>query len=344
MDGRAKAKATKAKVTRTSRTEKGRTSLPTRARVRRARRPRRSVTGADARGICRPTVNLVEDSKEKDETLAVDWVVAVVGERGETPIADSGAVCSTCPPGFVPLAALENAAGERPLRAVNGLDLENFGTMVVKQEVKLASGKPTQVLTKYRAANVQRPIISQSEAVNGGSVGFFSKDFSGIARVGDIEIVVKGATFRSGKRVMGLLDATQGDARKWARNRGTELGVATVTDGGGAEVGDTVEKRLKMSFMKKIKEMGTEKEVSEEVIDGETVEPTKRKVATTPSSPTDEEIARHNETHLLGAGGPRARRGVVVACRGEDAIEWRVHREGVCCMVGRAGYRGTHSL
>ena len=121
--------------------------------------------------------------------------------------------------------------------------------------------------------------------------------------------------------MIGLLDATQGDARKWARNRRTELGVATVTDGGGAEVGDTVEKRLKMSFMKKIKEMGTEKEVSEEVIDGEAVEPTKRKVATTPSSPTDEEIARHNETHLPGAGGPRTRRGVVVACRVEEAIE-----------------------
>ena len=204
LDGRAKAKATKAKATRTSRTEKGRTSLPTRARVRRARRPRRSVTGVDARGILQADchfkeeyeqgkggVNLVEDSKEKGETLAVDWVLAVVGERGETIVIDSGAVCSTCPPGFVPLAALENAAGERPLRAVNGLDLENFGTKVVKQEVKLASGKPTQVLTKYRAANVQRPIISQSEAVNGGSVGFFSKDFSGIARVGDIEIVVK---------------------------------------------------------------------------------------------------------------------------------------------------------
>ena len=72
------------------------------------------------------------------------------------PIIDLGAVCSTCPPGFAPLAALEDAAGERPLRAVNGLDLENFGTKVVKQEVKLASGKPTQVLTKYRAVNSER--------------------------------------------------------------------------------------------------------------------------------------------------------------------------------------------
>ena len=78
-------------------------------------------------------------------------------------------VCSTCPSGFAPLAALEDVAGERPLRAA-----------------------PPQVLTKYRAANVQRPIVSLSEAVNGGNVGFFSKDFSGIARAGDIEIVVKG--------------------------------------------------------------------------------------------------------------------------------------------------------
>ena len=44
--------------------------------------------------------------------------------------------------------------------------------------------------------------------------------------------------------------------------------------------------------------MEIEKEVSEEVIDAEAVEPAKRKVATTPSSPTDEEVARHNETHL----------------------------------------------
>ena len=33
--------------------------------------------------------------------------------------------------------------------------------------------------------------MSSSEAVNGGNVGFFSKEFSGIARAGDIEIVVK---------------------------------------------------------------------------------------------------------------------------------------------------------
>ena len=97
---------------------------------------------------------------------------------------------------------------------------------------------------------------------------------------------------------MGLLDATQGDARKWAKNRGTELGVATVTDGEGVEVGNTVGKRLEKAFMKSVKEMETEEEVSEEVIDGEAVELAKRKVATTPSSPTDEEVARHNETHL----------------------------------------------
>ena len=91
---------------------------------------------------------------------------------------------------------------------------------------------------------------------------------------------------------MGLRDATQGDARIWAKSRGT---VAAVT--GSAEVGDTVDKSLKMAFMKN-KEMETEKEVSEDVIDGEAVEPAKRKVPTTPSSPTDEVIDRHNETHL----------------------------------------------
>ena len=94
---------------------------------------------------------------------------------------------------------------------------------------------------------------------------------------------------------MGLLDATQGYARKWARNRGTELGVATVTDGEGAEVANTVDTPLEKAMG--VKEMETEREVSEEVIDGEAVEPAKREVATTPSSPTDEEIARHNETH-----------------------------------------------
>ena len=64
------------------------------------------------------------------------------------------------------------------------------------------------------------------------------------------------------------------------------------------EVGNEFDKRLEKAFMKSVKEMETEKEVSEEVIDAEAVEPAKRKVATTPSSPTDEEVARHNETHL----------------------------------------------
>ena len=208
----------------------------------------------------------MEDSKEEGETLAVDWVLAFVSERAETPIIDSGAVCSTCPPGFAPLAALEDVAGERPLRAANGHNLENFGSKVVQQEVKLASGKPTQVLTKYRAANVQRPIISLSEAVNGGNVGLFSKDFSGIARAGDTEIVVKGDYIplmqKGGLFEMGLLGATQGDARKWAKSRGTELGVATVIDGGSVEVGNTIDKRLETACMKSVKEMEAEKEVS----------------------------------------------------------------------------------
>ena len=43
---------------------------------------------------------------------------------------------------------------------------------------------------------------------------------------------------------MGLLGATQGDPRRWAKNRGTELGVATVTDGGSVEVGNEFDKRL----------------------------------------------------------------------------------------------------
>ena len=149
---------------------------------------------------------------------------------------------------------------------------------------------------------MQRPIISLSEAVNGGNVGFFSKDFSEIARAGDIEIVVKGDYIplvqKGGLFEMGLLGATQGDPRRWAKSRGTELGVATVTDGGSVEVGNEFDKRLEKAFMKSVKQMEIEKEVSEEVIDAEAVEPAKRKVATTPSSPTDEEVARHNETHL----------------------------------------------
>ena len=247
-------------------------------------------------------VNLVEGADAEGETLAVDWVLAIVSGRTETPIVDSGAVRSTCPPGFAPLVALDDVAGERPLRAANGHDLENFVSKVVQQEVKLASGKSTQVLTKYRAANVQRPIISLSEAVNGGNVGFFSKDFSGIARAGDVEILVKGDYIplmqKGGLFEMGLLGATQGDPRRWAKSRGTELGVATVTDGGSVEVGNEFDKRLEKAFMKSVKDMETEREVSEEVIDAEAVEPAKRKVATTPSSPTDEEVARHNETHL----------------------------------------------
>ena len=320
-------------------------------------------------------------------------MLAIVSERAETPIIDSGAMCSTCPPGFALLAALENVAGKRPLRAANGHDLENFGSKVVQQEVKLASGKPTQVLTKYRAANVQRPIISRSEAVNGGNVGFFSKDFSGIARAGDIEIAVKGDYIllvqKGGLFEMVLLGATQGDARKCAKSRGTELGVATVTDGGSVEVGNTFDKRLKKAFMKSVKEMETEKEVSEEVIDAEAVEPAKRKAATTPSLPTNEEIARHNETRIPYrawckvcvqgkarqsghkarpvevtertlvqvdycddiAGKPKLTIFVAVENRHGEVlsllvrkvwIERRVHRERVCCVVGRARQRASH--
>ena len=64
------------------------------------------------------------------------------------------------------------------------------------------------------------------------------------------------------------------------------------------DVGNEFDKRLAKAFMRSVKDMETEKEVSEEVIDAEAVEPVKRKVATTPSSPTDEEVARHSETHL----------------------------------------------
>ena len=96
----------------------------TRARVRRARRPRRSAYWCGRRGHfqadcffreeyekIKGSVSSVEEGNEKDETLAVDWVLAIVGARGDTPIIDSGAVCSTCPGGFAPLASLEDAAG-----------------------------------------------------------------------------------------------------------------------------------------------------------------------------------------------------------------------------------------
>ena len=190
----------------------------------------------------------------------------------------------------------------------------NFGVKVVKQEVEFASGKPTQVLTKYRAANVQRPNISLSEAVNGGNVGFFSKDFSGIARAGDIEIVVKGDYIplkqKGGLFEMGVLDATQGDGRAWAKSPGT---VAAVTDGGSAEVRDTVDKRLEMTFDRNLKAMDAEMEESEEVIDGEAVEPSKRKVATIPSSPKDAETARRGARCAC-----RARPGRVVTKPGQS--------------------------
>ena len=71
--------------------------------------------------------------------------------------------CSTCPPSFAHLAALENLSGERPLRAARGHDLENFGSKVVKPEVKLASGRSTLVLTKYRAANKRSETYHQSK-------------------------------------------------------------------------------------------------------------------------------------------------------------------------------------
>ena len=131
--------------------------------------------------------------------------------------------------------------------------------------MKLASGKSTQVLTKYRAANVQRPIISLSEAVNGGNVGFFSTDFSRIARAGDIEIVVKGDYIplmqKGGLFEMGLLGATQGDPRRWVKSRGTELGVATVTDGGSVEVGNEFRQALGKGVHEKRHKMEIERSV-----------------------------------------------------------------------------------
>ena len=65
----------------------------------------------------------MEGVDAEGETLAVDWVVAIVVGRTETFIVDSGAVCSTCPPGFAPLVSLDDVAGERPRRAANGHDL-----------------------------------------------------------------------------------------------------------------------------------------------------------------------------------------------------------------------------
>ena len=51
-------------------------------------------------------VNMVNDSNGDGDTTAVDWVLAIVGRES------SGAVCSTCPPSFAPLAALENVTGK----------------------------------------------------------------------------------------------------------------------------------------------------------------------------------------------------------------------------------------
>ena len=256
LDGQAKGKATKvrkakeratrARVTRARRMSRRSTSLLTRMLTEKADKYEKRCYWCGRKGHFQSDcyfkkeyekikggVNLVEGADAEGETLAVDWVLAIVSGRTETPIVDSGAVRSTCPPGFAPLVALDDVAGERPRRAANGHDLENFVSKVVQQEVKLASGKSTQVLTKYRAANVQRPTISLNETVNGGNVGFFSKDFSGIARAGDVEILVKGDYIplmqKGGLFEMGLLGATQGDPRRWAKSRGTELGVATET-------------------------------------------------------------------------------------------------------------------
>ena len=105
-------------------------------------------------GKIKGVVNLVEDADAEGETLAVDWVLAIVSERAETPIVDSGAVCSTCPPGFAPLVALDDVAGERPLRAANGHDLENFGSKVVKQEVKVGDRKA--ITSPHRVSRSKR--------------------------------------------------------------------------------------------------------------------------------------------------------------------------------------------
>ena len=57
-------------------------------------------------------VNMMNDSNGDGHTTAVDWVLAIVGERAERPFIDSGAVCFTCPPSFASLAALENVTGK----------------------------------------------------------------------------------------------------------------------------------------------------------------------------------------------------------------------------------------
>ena len=152
---KAKEKAKRARVTRARRTEKERTDQKAGAKADKNEKKcfwcgRKGHMQAD----CyfkkeyekkKGGVNMVNDINGDGDTTAVDWVLAIVGERAERPFIDSGAVCSTFPPSFALLAALENVTGERPLRAANGHDLDNFGSKVVKQEVKLASGKSTQV-------------------------------------------------------------------------------------------------------------------------------------------------------------------------------------------------------
>ena len=122
---KAKLKAKRARTTRVRRTEKERTSLLTRMLVRRPTRTRKKCFWCGRKGHMQADcyfkkeyeknkggVNMMNDSNGDGDTTAVDRVVAIVGERAERPFIDSGAVCSTCPPSFAPLAALENVTGK----------------------------------------------------------------------------------------------------------------------------------------------------------------------------------------------------------------------------------------
>ena len=98
-------------------------------------------------------VNLVEDGDEKGEMLAVDLVLAIVSERAETPIIDSGAVCSTCPPSIAPSCR----AGERGRR-----ETASGGEWTRSRELRV-KGREAGGEVGVRKANTSPHKVSRSQ-------------------------------------------------------------------------------------------------------------------------------------------------------------------------------------
>ena len=134
---KAKARATRTNVTRARGTAKARTSLLTRARVRRATGARRSATGASARGICRSIAISRRRTREKrGKDRASAFTAEVKGSPGGVAEASNFAVESqlrTKRLGLLARLPLETVSGENRLVA---LMVRHCGWLLTRLQMK----------------------------------------------------------------------------------------------------------------------------------------------------------------------------------------------------------------